>query len=650
MAFMTQDKQLISLDTVLGKDKLILTHLEGTEVVSGLFSFQLQAFSNDLAIPEKSIVGTAVTCCIHNGDNPDRFIHGYVSKFTRKQPWVTAVREYALEVVPWFWFLALSQDCRIFQNKTTLEICETLFKQFGFSAYEIAVTNSYAKREYCVQYNETAFHFISRLLEEEGIFYFFRHEQGKHTLVMGDLVSKCSLNTANEVPFSQGSFIPRHITEWEHMYSFCSGEFSHSDYDFTKPSVDLLTSTKTVVNLSNNNQYTIFNFPGEYNDKTQGSQLSRIRMEQHEQPYDIIQGASNVCQFCPGTLFQLTSKVLTAEEGSYWLTSVEHFAKDATHKLYSSERETVVYENKFTCIPSSVSYRPIELISKPRMHGLQIARVVGPSQEEIYTDKYGRIKVQFIWDRLGKNDENSSCWLRVAQGWSGQKWGAQYIPRVGHEVIVDFLDGNPNAPIVVGSLYNANNMPPYDLPDNQTQSGIKSHSSPKGESHDCNEIRFEDKKGDEEFYVHAQKDFQRIVENNDTLSVIGKQDISIKQDRTLTVEEGGEVIHLKKGNQTVTLDQGNQTIDISQGNRETKISMGNDTLHLQQGNHSLKLDVGQSSVEALQGISLTVGGNSIKIDQTGITIQGLLVKVNGKLVQCEADAMMQIKGALVMIN
>lgn len=650
MGFITQEKQLISLDTVLGKDKLILTQLEGKEVISGLFSFYLQAFSSDLMITEASIVGTDITCCIHNGDSTDRFIHGYVSKFTRKQTWLTGVREYSLEVVPWFWFLTLSQDCRVFQNKNTLEICEVLFKQFGFSAYEIAVTNSYATREYCVQYNETTFQFISRLLEEEGIFYFFRHEQGKHTLILGDIVSKCSENTANDVSFFQGSFVPRHITEWEHSYSFCTGEFVHNDYDFTKPSVDLLTSTKTFVNLSNNNKYTTFHFPGHYNDKSQGNQLSRIRMEQYEQHYDIIQGESNVCQFYPGTLFKLTSKTLPSEEGSYWLTSVEHFAKDATHKLYSGERETHVYENKFTCIPSSVSYRPIESIPKPRTHGLQIARVVGPSQEEIYTDKYGRIKVQFIWDRLGKGDENSSCWLRVAQGWAGQTWGAQYIPRVGHEVIVDFLDGNPNYPIVVGSLYNANNMPPYDLPNNQTQSGIKSHSTPKGESHECNEIRFEDKKGNEEFYVHAQKDFQRIVENNDALTVTGKQDISIKNDRTLIVEEGAEVIHLRKGDQTITLDQGSQTIALSQGNRETKISMGNDSIHLQQGNHSIKLDIGQSNVEALQGISLIVGGNSIKIDQTGITIQGLLVKINGKLVQCEADALMQVKGALVMIN
>jgi type VI secretion system secreted protein VgrG len=650
MGDITQAQHLISLDTPLGKDKLILTSIEGTEAVSSLFSFALSAFSSDLAIIEKSIVGLPVTCQIKDGEKSFRFINGYVRQFTRKETWVTQVREYRLEIVPWLWFLTLTQDCQVFQNKTVIEICEAIFKQFGFADYEVSVASTYAKREYCVQYNESAFHFISRLLEEEGIFYYFKHEKGKHTLVMCDLVSKCSNNPHADASFSQGSVIPNHITQWEHSYTYCSGEFVQTDYDFIKPTIDLLTTTKTTVDLPNIKNYSVFNFPGLYIDKARGSQLSRVHMEEHEQQHDVIIGASNLCQFCPGTTFNFVSTELAAEKGGYWLTSVTHVVKDETHMLFAQERNTTVYTNEFVCMPTSIPYRPLSRTLKPRIQGLQIAIVTGASQEEIHTDQYGRIKVQFLWDRQGKKNDTSSCWLRVAQTWAGQKWGAQYIPRVGQEVLVDFLNGDPDMPVVVGSLYNAQNMPPYDLPDNQTQSGIKSRSTPKGEATDSNEIRFEDKKGNEQFFMHAQKDLLRVVENDDALQVLGKQDISIKKDRTRTIEEGNEAVQIKKGNQTITIDSGNQTVQVSQGNREAKINMGNDTVHLQQGNYSLKLDVGKSSIEAMQEITLTVGGNSLKIDQTGITIQGLMVKINGKMIQCQADAMMQVKGALVMIN
>lgn len=676
MASITQHTHLITLSTALGEDALVLTGLEGTEAVSSLFSFSLSALSDNFSIPEKSIVGTAVTCHINIMEKPPRFFHGYVRQFTRKDPWIKHIREYHLEIVPWLWFLTLSNDCRIFQHKSTLDICEELFKQFGFSDYTLAVTNTYAPRPYCVQYNESAFHFLSRLLEEEGIYYFFKHEDGKHTLVLSDLIAHSERNPSKEVSFSQGSLIPHHITQWEHIFSYCSGEFAHTDYDYTKPTVDLLTTTKTVVDFPNIKKYTHFTFPGHYVDKGRGSTLSRIHMEAHEQQHDVIQGRSNLCQFCPGTSFSLTSTELSTENGLYWIRSVTHSVKDETHKLHDKERSTSVYSNAFTCMPTTMPYRPPLLTPKPRIKGLQLAVVVGPAREEIYTDTYGRIKVQFIWDRLGKKDKNSSCWLRVAQTWAGQKWGAHYIPRVGQEVIVDFLDGDPDAPVVIGSLYNAQNMPPYDLPDNQTQSGIKSHSTPNGEVSESNEIRFEDKKGDEEFFVHAQKDFIRTVEHDDTHQVLGKQDITIKLDRTRIVEEGDDVLNVKKGkqtltikddrtrvveqgndslciqkgNQTVTLTSGNQTIQLSGGNRETQISMGHDTIHLQQGNHSLKLDLGKSSIEAMQGISLTVGGNSLKIDQTGITLQGVMIKVNGKLIQLQADALMQIKGGIVMIN
>ncbi len=650
MSQVIQDKHHISLETPLGKDKLILTHLEGSEFVSRPFSFHLQAFSTDNNISENKLIGASVTCLIHGSADAVRIINGYVCQFTRKQPLASHSRIYHLEIVPWLWFLTRSRDCQIFQNKSVTEICELIFKQFGFADYELSLNNAYSKREYCVQYNESAFDFISRLLEEEGIFYFFRHEKGKHVLILGDLVSTCSDNPCKEAAFASGSFVDDHIMRWEHCYTFCGGEYTLTDYDFKKPAVDLTTSTKTAVNFPNIKKYTIFDFPGHYIDKAYGTQLSRVRMEEEEQKHDVIYGESNVFQFCPGTNFTFKSTELQNEQGLYWITSVKHKVCDTSHRLYAGEYEAETYTNTFTCMTTSLPYRPLSVTPKPRINGVQLAVVTGASQEEIHTDEYGRINVRFLWDHHGKKDETSSCWIRVAQTWAGQKWGAFFLPRVGQEVIVDFLDGNPDDPIVIGSLYNAQNMPPYDLPAQQTQSGIKSRSTPKGEATNSNEIRFEDKKGTEHFFVHAQKDFQRVVENDDSLSVIGTQISTVKKDKTQIVEEGNDIIQIKKGNQTITIDTGNQTVQLSKGGRTTKISMGDDVLQVQKGNHSIKLDMGKSSIEAMQGITLTVGSNSIKIDQTGITLQGVMVKINGKMIQCQADALMQVKGALVMIN
>ncbi len=650
MSSVSQDKHRISIETPLGKDKLILTHLEGSEFISRPFYFRLHAFSTDTHIDETKIVGTSVTCLIHGAAGDVRVINGYVSQFTRMQPLSLQNRVYHLEIVPWFWFLTHSRDCQIFQNKTAVEICEIIFKQFGFSDYEVSLNSTYTKREYCVQYNESAFDFVSRLLEEEGIFYFFKHDQGKHTLVLCDLVSKCGDNPCKNVSFAAGSFLDEHIRRWEHCYTFCGGEYALTDYDFKKPSVDLSTTTKTAVNFGNIKKYTFFDFPGHYVDKTSGTQLSRVRMEEEEQKHDVIYGDSNVFQFLPGTKFTFQSTQLPNEQGTYWLTSVTHKVSDTSHWLYVGGHDDEPYTNTFTCMTASLPYRPLSITEKPRIKGVQVAVVTGSSQEEIHTDEYGRINVRFLWDHRGKKDETSSCWIRVAQTWAGQKWGSFFLPRVGQEVIVDFLDGNPDAPIIIGSLYNAQNMPPYDLPTQQTQSGIKSHSTPKGEATNSNEIRFDDKKGTEHFFVHAQKDFQRVVENDDTLNVLGTQTSTVKKDKTHIVEEGNDIIQIKKGDQTITVDTGNQTIQLNKGGRTTKISMGDDALQLQKGNHSIKLDMGKSSIDAMQGITLTVGSNSIKIDQTGITLQGIMIKINGKMIQCQADALAQIKGALVMIN
>ena len=324
----------------------------------------------------------------------------------------------------------------------------------------------------------------------------------------------------------------------------------------------------------------------------------------------------------------------------------------------SSDEEVFHYENRFRCLPLEIPFRPARETPRPVVHGTQTAVVVGPPGEEIFTDKYGRIKVQFHWDRDGKNDADSSCWVRVATPWAGQQWGVIHIPRVGQEVVVAFEEGDPDRPIMVGSVYNAAMMPPYKLPDNKTQSGVKTRSTLKGGDKNFNELRFEDKKDSEDIYFHAEKDFHRVVEHDDDLKVGHDQTIEVKNDRTEKVKEGDEKVTIEKGNRTIVVETGDDAHQIKKGNRDVQIDMGNDTLTIKMGNQTTKLNLGASSTEAMQSIELKVGQSSIKLDPTGVTIQGLMItitgqvqtQVSGLMTTISGSAMLQESGGIIMIG
>ncbi|RMF88342.1 MAG: type VI secretion system tip protein VgrG, partial [Nitrospinota bacterium] len=408
----------------------------------------------------------------------------------------------------------------------------------------------------------------------------------------------------------------------------------------------------------------------------EGRKLVKLRMEEEEVPYQEIQGTSYCRDFRSGYQFELTDHYDRRQEGTYLLTTVQHSAVQSPDYLSEGEASEAPYYNSFTCIPEAIPFRPPRVTPKPVVQGLQSAVVVGKKGEEIWTDKYGRVRVQFHWDRKGKRDEQSTCWVRVAQPWAGKQWGAIFLPRIGQEVVVAFLEGDPDQPLVVGSVYNAENMPPYELPANQTQSGIKTRSSKGGGASNFNELRFEDKKGSEHIYFHAEKDFLRLVENDDKLAVGHDQTIVIKNNRTETVKEGDETVTIEQGNRTVSIDTGNETLQvkqgdrlvsvdmgndthqIKQGNRDVQIDMGNDTLTIKMGNQTTKLNLGKSSTEAMQSIELKVGTNSIKIDQTGITLKGLMIKIEGQMMtqmkgmmtQVNGNAMLQLKGGITMIG
>jgi len=545
MSTYTQAERTLSVTSPLGANVLLLQGFSGTESISRLFSYQLELASENDAITPQNIVGKSVTWSVSRIDEAPRYFNGFVCRFIAGAVNRRGLRTYRAEVVPWPWFLTRSTNCRIFQNQSTREIIETVFGDFGFNDFEFDLKGSYAKREYCVQYRETAFNFVSRLMEHEGIFYFFRHEDGKHTLVMADRFSAYQDCPENHVEYSPDSLAPNHITSWEHQYEFRSGKWTRTDYNFQMPSNRLLTSTGTMINLPDAKKYEIFDYPGEYFLEAEGEPVTKVRMEEEEVGFDVATGSSQCCTFTPCGKFTLEGHGVAAENSTYVITSIQH---SATESSYGSSAAGSSYSNVFTCIPASVTFRPSRTTPKPMVQGPQTAVVTGPPGEEIYVDKYGRVKVQFFWDRKGKKDEKSSCWIRVSQEVAGKGFGAMVIPRMGQEVIVDFLEGDPDRPLITGRVYNAEQMPPYGLPDQKVVSGTKSKTY-KGSGY--NEMIFNDTPGKELIRVHGQYDMDSTINNdlrehvlnnrsrdvavNETISIGSNQSSTIGADRTESV-------------------------------------------------------------------------------------------------------------------
>jgi type VI secretion system secreted protein VgrG len=483
----------------------------------------------------------------------------------------------------------------------------------------------YEPRNYCVQYQETDFAFISRLMEEEGIFYFFEHEADKHTLVMAN----------DPTEFKPSAFHPdityktiigetEHkevITEWTTAQEVRPGRVAINDFNFEQPLLDLTAE----VSGKDERRLELYDYPGEYNRRETGERLVGIRMQEQETPLTVINGSSICRGFTPGYRFNLRDHYRRDFNKSYVITSVYHASDQGTN--YRSSRveaaEAFDYVNHFQCIPYPSPYRPARTTPAPLMQGTQTAMVVGPPGEEIYTDKYGRVKVQFHWDREGKYDEKSSCWIRVAQEWAGKQWGAMFIPRIGQEVIVDFLEGDPDQPIIVGRVYNGSSMPPYTLPDEKTKSTIKTYSSKGGGG--FNEIRFEDKKGSEQVFIHAEKNEDLRIKN-DRYETIGHDShliVSGDQFEQVGVNQLSDK-HLRvKGNHNEKVDG---TISIEAGmNMQEKVGL----MHALDAGMEIHLKSGLNLViESGVTLTLKVGGNFININPAGIFIQGTLVMIN----------------------
>lgn len=561
--------------------------LTGDESLNGLGQQTLNAHGAGPTPVLSSVIATHVTLTLHN-DTHMRHMDGLCTEIRQLAADATADR-YQVVMRPWLWWLTLARNNRVFQTLTTGDIVTRIFKEHGFSDYTLKLTSTYEPREYCIQYAESDYSFVTRLLEDEGIFWFFTHVKGRHTLILAD---------SNDAfaPCSYGASIAylgqkigvrelQGIRSGEISRQAVSGIYSATDYQFITPTTSLYGQAEAVAG-----PLSVYEYPGGFTAKARGDALGKQRMDALLTQELRFVGESDCRWLQPGYTFKLTGHDDPAANIEWLLTSVSH---EASHKRY---------RNRFEAIPKSVNYRPLRHTPKPTMH-TQIARVVGRSGEDIWTDEYGRIKIQFPWDRKGEKDENSSCWVRVAQAWTGKGFGMQFIPRVGQEVVVTFIDGDPDRPLVTGCIYNGENTLPYALPDNQTQSGIKTQSSKGGGG--FNELRFEDKKDNEEIFVQAQKDLTLKV-LNDTVATVGHDEIlTVQNARTRTVKEGDETVTLEKGKRTVSIQTGSDQLDVK---ADRILSVGGDQAHTTGGNYSHSVS---------KNYQLTVDGNlTIKVGGT----------------------------------
>jgi type VI secretion system secreted protein VgrG len=660
----------LKIDSPLGGD-LICRSFNGQDKLGRLFDYRLDLLSLNTEIQFDDIVGQRVTVSMEL-ENGERYFDGYVTEF-RYAGTLGQFAWYQATVRPWFWFLTRTSDCRIFQNQKVPDIIKAVFRDNGMSDFKDMLSGSYREWVYCVQYRETDFNFISRLMEQEGIYYYFEHEKGKHTLVLADgLGAHQPFPGYETVPYfppdPNAALRERdHIQHWTVTQAIVPGKYAIKDFDFEKPKVDLTAKLSDPPTHDYPiSDHEIYDYPGEYNEVGDGNTYVKRKLEELKAQQERVQAGGSARGMSAGCLFTLENFGREDQNKEYLVISVSHDLKSDPLETSSGSGGEDFYSCRLEVMDSSQQYRSERITPKPIVQGPQTAMVVGPSGEEIYCDEYARVKVQFHWDRYGNNDQDSSCWVRVSQAWAGKNWGAIHIPRIGQEVLVSFLEGDPDQPLITGRVYNAINMPPYELEANKTQSGIKSRSSKGGSENNFNEFRFEDKKNKEEVYFQAEKDLNSLVKNKETRKVknsrtsnVGEmhtypppndpivENMTVHADRSTTIM-GNDVLSVAQEmaattGREVTIHNGDHKLEVSKGNQETKVSMGNKTTTVSMGNIKTEASLGKTEETALQSIEMKVGANSIKIDQAGVHIKGIMINIEGM-------AITTIKGGFVKIN
>ncbi len=644
----TQETHRIAITTPLGKDALLLRGFSGSEAISQLFHFDLDLLSENDSISFQDVVGKNVTLHINTAEGGRRHWNGFISRFSQG-PQERRLTAYHAQMVPWLWFLTRTSDYRIFQNMKVPDIVTKIFTDLNFQDFELRLKGTYTPRDYCVQYRETDFNFVSRLMETEGISYFFDHQDGKHILVLADDPSAnkpCPNQPEARYHFygPGATYEEDLITEWHYHEQFRTGAWSQTDYNFETP------STSLAVTVNGKNPYEIYEYPGEHSVRDHGDRLARIRLEEQTTPLAVSHGGSTCRNFRSGFQFTLQDHYRTDLNQRYLITSLRHTAT-ANYEVGAGGGEPMSYRNSFECIPASTTFRPPRVTPEPYVQGCQTAVVVGPAGEEIYTDKYGRVKVQFHWDREGKKNENSSCWVRVSHPWAGQGWGAVSIPRIGQEVIVDFLEGDPDQPIIIGRVYNAEQMPPFGMPAGAVVSGLKTNSTKGGGGY--NEISLNDTKGKELLNIHAQYDMNTTVEHDDTQTVVSGN-------RTITVKTGTHTETIK-GNTAITIQTGNHSLTVQTGTH-TETIKGDTSVIVQTGAYSLDVQSSTHTHHVKGNVTenydadqqTTVNGNvTIKSKTAKITVEAateIFLHCGGSLLSMKSNGEIKLSGSKIEIT
>lgn len=704
------------------------------EGMSKLTETTIQFQSRNSAVSLDDLVGQ--TMCLHvltEAGNEQKFSGLCVSveNFGLQDGYT----QFVAEVRPWFWLLTRAQNCRVFQNMTALEIIKSVLSDHGLSEFSDKTTAALASREYCLQYRETDYDFICRLMEDEGIYYFFDSNTSQSSvekLVFADGLSAHSAIKESATPefYIRDDADRRraeHVAEFSKIERITTGKVTLNDYDFTTPQADLKSTNAQAKGKHKYKDFEVYDYQGHYRkDTSLGSSMARARMDAEALKYQQFRGASSLRTLGVGYTFRLTkhddsdcNKDFLVLEATHYLKLDSEFGERNRSKKTSKddkkkddeemrrdlkpmnldfpkEMEHDSYANTFTVMEKTIQFRAPQITPWPEVPGIQTATVVGTSGEEILTDEHGRVKIQFHWDRDGKDNEKSSCFVRVMTPWSGKDWGMVAVPRIGQEVVVQFEDGNPDRPIVTGMLYNSETKPPYKYPDDQTQLGIKTNSSKGGGGY--NELMFDDKKDSELMRIQAQKYHQTLVKDRLSMTVgldaIDKEvasvdeksyELTIKQnmtetvktgDRTELVETGNKTETVKEGDYTETIETGDKTMTISKGDLTENIdkgdvkvtigagdlvetiSKGDHTETVSLGNITTKASAGKIAISAGMEITLTVGGSSIKIDNSGVTISGPMIKIEADgmleakspLTTVKGDGMLTLKGGVTMIN
>ena len=589
-------------------ERVAFYSMTGREVLGQLFTYEVDLLSSDDSIDLSELLGQAGTVVLERIDGTVREFTGFVTQFSLVGEHGNYAR-YRAVMRPWLWFLGQNRNSRIFQAQSVPDIVKDLFRERGFSDVEDKLQGKYTKWEYLVQYGESDFNFISRILEQEGIYYYFKHETGKHTLVLADAPTAHEPNKGYEVvpyfpPMARETRQEEHLDSWVLSRQIRQGIVTLRDFNFNYPKP--FEGDKSAPFKEPGSNLELFDYPAQINEASDQESikataaLAEIRLEEHQADYEVVRGGGPVRGLNAGCTFKLSQFPRDDQHKDFLVVSGNYQIQVAEFESNVVAEKEPVFRFQLTAIDAKRPYRSPRVTRKPVVEGPQTAIVVGDPNQEIWTDDYGRVKVQFHWDRRGKRDQNTTCWVRVSQAWAGQGWGSVHIPRRDQEVIVDFLGGDPDRPIITGRVYNHDNPAPY--PKIPTQSGFKSHSYPGGGDDNFNELRFEDKKGEEELHIQAEKDLSTLVKHDRSTTILHNDSLSI---------QGDQFIHIH-GNLSMTVD-GVTDKDNPDKSKPIKSSMAVTGAHDMKASDSITLT-------APNKITLSVPGSSITLTPGGVVI------------------------------